>query len=55
MLEQPLELLTPAVVGFRMTGSLPEGATATDLVLTITQILRKKGVVGSSSSFAGLD
>src|SRR3984885_10242820 len=46
MLGQPLSMLIPAVVGFRLHGRLPEGATATDLVLTVTQMLRKKGVVG---------
>ena len=46
MLGQPVSMLIPQVVGFRLTGALPEGATATDLVLTVTQMLRKKGVVG---------
>ena len=46
MLGQPLSMLIPAVVGFKLHGRLPEGATATDLVLTVTQMLRKKGVVG---------
>src|SRR5208283_5290078 len=46
MLGQPVSMLVPQVVGFKLTGSLPEGATATDLVLTVTQMLRKKGVVG---------
>ena len=46
MLGQPVSMLVPQVVGFKLTGSLPEGATATDLVLTVTQMLRRKGVVG---------
>ncbi len=46
MLGQPVSMLVPQVVGFKLTGTLPEGATATDLVLTVTQMLRKKGVVG---------
>src|SRR3954451_15089032 len=46
MLDQPVYFLTPKVVGFHLTGSLPEGSTATDLALTITNILRTKGVVG---------
>ena len=46
LLGQPLYLLTPEVIGVRLTGALPEGATATDLVLTVTQLLRKRGVVG---------
>src|SRR5881398_507433 len=50
MLGQPLSMLVPQVVGFKLSGSLPDGATATDLVLTVTQILRQTGVVGSSSS-----
>jgi aconitate hydratase len=53
MLGQPLYLLTPQVVGFRLEGALPEGATATDLVLTITQILRRHGVVGKFVEFTG--
>jgi aconitate hydratase len=53
MLGQPLYLLTPEVVGVRLSGSLPEGATATDLVLTVTQMLRKHGVVGRFVEFAG--
>jgi aconitate hydratase len=53
LLGQPLYLLTPEVVGFRFTGQLPEGATATDLVLTVTQILRKRGVVGKFVEFTG--
>src|SRR5262249_54974205 len=44
MLGQPLTMLIPEVVGFKLTGALPEGATATDLVLTVTQMLRRKGV-----------
>ena len=46
MLGQPISMLLPEVVGFKLKGKLPEGATATDLVLTVTQMLRKKGVVG---------
>ncbi len=46
MLGQPMPMLIPEVIGFRLDGALPEGATATDLVLTVTQLLRKKGVVG---------
>jgi aconitate hydratase len=53
LLGQPLYLLTPSVVGFKMTGQLPEGTTATDLVLTVTQILRKHGVVGKFVEFYG--
>jgi len=45
MLGQPISMLIPQVVGFKFTGELPEGATATDLVLTVTQMLREKGVV----------
>src|SRR5204862_5446535 len=46
MLGEPISMLIPQVVGFKLTGSLPEGATATDLVLTVTQILREAGGVG---------
>ena len=53
MLGQPIPMLIPEVIGFRMTGVLPEGATATDLVLTVTQILRKKGVVGKFVEYFG--
>ncbi len=53
MLGQPLSMLIPEVVGFRLEGKLPEGSTATDLVLTITQMLRKKGVVGKFVEFYG--
>jgi len=53
MLGQPLPMLIPEVVGFRLDGALPEGATATDLVLTVTQLLRKKGVVGKFVEFFG--
>lgn len=53
MLGQPLSMLIPEVVGFRLEGKLREGATATDLVLTITQMLRKKGVVGKFVEFFG--
>ncbi len=57
MLGQPISMLIPQVVGFKLTGKLPEGATATDLVLMVTQMLRKKGVVGKFVEFygAGLD
>ena len=57
MLGQPISMLIPEVVGFKLTGKLREGATATDLVLTVTQMLRKKGVVGKFVEFfgAGLD
>jgi len=53
MLGQPIAMLIPDVVGFRLTGRLPEGATATDLVLTVTQMLRRKGVVGKFVEFYG--
>ncbi|NOS99527.1 MAG: aconitate hydratase AcnA [Phycisphaerales bacterium] len=53
MLGQPLYMVMPEVVGFRLTGALPEGATATDLVLTITEMLRKHGVVGKFVEFYG--
>ena len=53
LLGQPLYLLTPEVVGFRFHGQLPDGATATDLVLTVTQMLRKRGVVGRFVEFTG--
>ncbi len=53
MLGQPISMLLPPVVGFKLHGRLPEGCTATDLVLTITQILRKKGVVGKFVEFFG--
>ncbi len=53
MLGQPSSMLIPPVVGYRLTGRLPEGATATDLVLTITEALRKKGVVGKFVEFFG--
>ncbi|HLW76526.1 MAG TPA: aconitate hydratase AcnA, partial [Bryobacteraceae bacterium] len=53
MLGQPASMLLPAVVGFKLAGRLPEGATATDLVLTVTQMLRKKGVVGKFVEFYG--
>ncbi|RJP38750.1 MAG: aconitate hydratase AcnA [Phycisphaerales bacterium] len=53
MLGQPISMLLPEVVGFKLTGSLPEGATATDLVLTITEMLRKKGVVGKFVEYYG--
>jgi len=54
MLGQPIPLLIPQVIGVRLTGSLRAGATATDLVLTVTEILRKLGVVGSSSNSSAL-
>ena len=53
MLGQPVSMLIPQVVGFRLSGELPEGATATDLVLTVTEMLRKKGVVGKFVEFYG--
>jgi aconitate hydratase len=53
MLGQPVSMLLPQVVGFRLTGSLKEGTTATDLVLTVTEILRKIGVVGKFVEFFG--
>ncbi len=53
MLSQPIYMLIPEVVGFKLTGSLREGATATDLVLTATEMLRKKGVVGKFVEFYG--
>jgi aconitate hydratase len=53
MLGQPISMLIPEVVGFKLTGKLKEGATATDLVLTVTQMLRKKGVVGKFVEFYG--
>lgn len=53
MLGQPVSMLIPEVIGFRLTGKLNEGITATDLVLTVTQMLRKKGVVGKFVEFYG--
>jgi aconitate hydratase len=53
MLGQPVSMLIPEVIGFRLTGRLHEGITATDLVLTVTQMLRKKGVVGKFVEFFG--
>ena len=53
MLGQPSSMLIPQVVGFKLTGKLPEGATATDLVLTVTQMLRSLGVVGKFVEFYG--
>jgi len=53
MLGQPVSMLIPQVVGFKLTGKLAEGATATDLVLTVTEMLRKKGVVGKFVEFYG--
>jgi aconitate hydratase len=53
MLGQPLYMLTPQVVGFKLTGKLRDGVTATDLVLTVTQMLRKKGVVDKFVEFFG--
>jgi aconitate hydratase len=57
MLGQPVSMLIPEVIGFKLTGKLPEGATATDLVLTVTQMLRRHGVVGKFVEFygAGID
>jgi aconitate hydratase len=53
MLGQPISMLLPQVLGFRITGELPEGATATDLVLTVTEMLRDHGVVGKFVEFFG--
>jgi aconitate hydratase len=53
MLGQPISMLIPEVLGVRLTGDLPEGATATDLVLTVTELLRKAGVVGKFVEFFG--
>ncbi len=53
MLGQPIYMLTPEVVGFKVTGKLPEGSTATDLALVVTQMLRQKGVVGKFIEFYG--
>ncbi|MGB3492770.1 MAG: aconitate hydratase AcnA [Elainellaceae cyanobacterium] len=53
MLGQPISMLIPEVIGFKLTGELPEGATATDLVLTVTQTLRQRGVVGKFVEFYG--
>ena len=53
MLGQPISMVMPEVVGVRLHGALQEGATATDLVLTVTQMLRKKGVVGRFVEFYG--
>jgi aconitate hydratase len=53
MLGQPLSMLIPQVVGFKLGGELPEGATATDLVLTVTEMLRERGVVGKFVEFFG--
>ncbi len=53
MLGQPMDMLLPDVIGFRLYGKLPEGVTATDLVLTVTQMLRKKGVVDKFVEFYG--
>ncbi|KPL77333.1 aconitate hydratase [Ornatilinea apprima] len=53
MLGQPIEMVTPDVIGFKLSGKLPAGATPTDLTLTITQILRKKGVVGKFIEYFG--
>ncbi|MDX6518825.1 MAG: aconitate hydratase, partial [Gaiellaceae bacterium] len=54
MLGEALSMLVPQVVGFRLTGTLPEGATATDLVLTVTELLRKTGVVGKFVEYFGI-
>src|SRR5438876_12071575 len=53
MLGQPVSMLVPQVVGFKLRGALREGATATDLVLTVTEMLRRKGVVGKFVEFYG--
>ncbi|MDX2104010.1 MAG: aconitate hydratase AcnA [Alphaproteobacteria bacterium] len=53
MLSQPVSMLVPEVIGFKLTGKLKEGTTATDLVLTVTQMLRKRGVVGKFVEFFG--
>ena len=53
MLGQPMSMLIPQVLGFKLHGELPEGATATDLVLTVTELLRQKGVVGKFVEFYG--
>ena len=53
MVGQPVSMLVPQVVGFKFTGSLREGTTATDLVLTVTEMLRRKGVVGKFVEFYG--
>ncbi len=53
MLGQPVAMLIPQVIGFKLTGELPEGATATDLVLTVTEMLRQRGVVGKFVEFYG--
>jgi aconitate hydratase len=53
MLGQPISMLTPKVVGFKLVGELPEGSTATDLVLTVTELLRRHGVVGKFVEFYG--
>ena len=53
MLGQPYSMLLPEVIGFKLNGELKEGVTATDLVLTVTQMLRKKGVVGKFVEFFG--
>ena len=53
MLGQPIYMLTPEVVGFKITGKLPEGSTATDLALVVTEMLRHKGVVGKFVEFYG--
>ncbi len=53
MLGQPISMLIPEVIGFKLTGKLPEGATATDLVLIVTQMIRKKGAVGKFVEFYG--
>ena len=53
MLGQPISMVVPPVVGFRLLGALPEGATATDLVLTVTELLRRHGVVGKFVEFYG--
>ena len=53
MLGQPISMLIPEVIGFKMTNKMPEGTTATDLVLTVVKMLRDKGVVGKFVEFYG--
>ena len=55
MLGQPIYMLLPEVVGFKLHGQLPEGTTATDLTLTVVQMLREKGVVGKFVEFTARD
>src|SRR3546814_11315812 len=53
MLGQPISMLIPKVIGFKLSSELPEGTTATDLVLTVTEMLRRRGVVGKFVEFFG--